>query len=313
MQIPYFRPPPIDYSKIEPKIGAIVDSRVYTKGMYRDLLEDELQEYLGVDHVIATSSGTSALWIAMRVMRQIYHTSHISMPVFNWQSDRIAAESAGYWIRYEDIDPYTWLRNAIREIDYDSYLALDTFGSVDNHYYPVNTIYDATHSLGAKGVGSRGIAECFSMAATKMVPSGEGGFITTNDHHFAQRCAELSDMCSRLPEISCVVALEYLSHLDERMFEKREVAAYYRKHLPYRFQEIPHDSTHSKICFTCDNSEELIKRAASAGVECRKYYKPIVHLPILGRSASSVYDRIVCLPAWSGVDVGIVVDALNIG
>jgi len=306
--IPYFRPPRIAFSEIGPKIRHIVDSRIYTKGRHLDMLEDELQAYLNVDHMIACSSGTSALYIAMRVMRQMQRTKRILIPVFNCQSDMVAAESAGCWIEYTDIDPDTWLTDTTHNRGYDSCLALDTFGSVDTNDYDANTIYDATHSLGAKGVGSRGVAECFSLAATKPVTAaGEGGFITTNDRDFAQRCAELRDLCARITEIQCVVALEYLHRLDELLAEKRRVAAYYRKHLPYQFQKIPRDSTHSKICVLCDNSEEVIRRAAAAGVECRKYYKPLADLAY----SMSVYDRIVCLPAWAGVDVARVVEAIT--
>lgn len=306
--IPYFKPPQIDYYAIEPRIRGIVESRAYTKGMYRDMLEDELQEYLGVDHVIATSSGTSALWIAMRVMRKNrLADEHIAIPAFNWQSDRIAAESAGYKIAYVDIDPDTWLA-VPRHGPVDAHLALDTFGSVDTNDHPANTIYDATHSLGAKGVGSRGLMECFSLAATKPVSAGEGGFITTNDRYLAQRCADLRDACARIPEMSCVLALEYLHRLDEILTEKRRIAAYYRKHIPHQFQEV-HESTHSKICFLCNNSEEIITRAAAAGAECRKYYKPLADLPY----SEYVYGEIVCLPAWAGVDVERVVEAVRRG
>jgi len=307
IRIPYFRPPPIAFSEIEQRLMGIVESRVYTKGRYLGILEDELQEYLGVDHVIATSSGTSALWIAMRVMRKNrLADEYIAIPAFNWRSDRIAAESAGYEIVGVDIDPDTWLPIPRRGF-VDACLALDTFGSIDRQDYRGQFIVDATHSLGVKGVGSRGVAECFSMAATKPVSAGgEGGFITTNDRDFAQRCAELRDMCARIPEVSCVIALEYLHRLDELLSEKRRIAAYYRKHLPYQFQEIQHDSTHSKICFLCDNSEEVIRRAAKNGVECRKYYKPLYDMPY----SRSVYDRIVCLPSWSKVDVSHVVAAI---
>lgn len=307
VQIPYFRPAPIAFSEIEQELRGIVDSRVYTKGEHRDFLEASLSNYLGVDHVIVTGSGTAALWIAMRVMQQTYRGEYILMPTFNWQSDSIAAESAGYKTIYVDIDPDTWLPVQRRGF-VDAYLALDTFGNIDTNDYPEDrTVYDATHSLGAKGVGSRGIAECFSMAATKMVPAGEGGFITTNNHDFAQKCAELRDLCSRIPEMSCVVALEYLSHLDEMLKEKKKIAEYYRKHLPYKFQNIWNDSTHSKICFLCDNSTELIARAAKNGVECRKYYKPLHDMP----RSNATYDMIVCLPAWVGVPVGAVVKAIN--
>jgi dTDP-4-amino-4,6-dideoxygalactose transaminase len=297
MQIPYFRPPYANYSEIEPKIQEIVDSRVYTKGAYRSLLEARLSHYLGVDHAITCASGTSALYIAMRVMRKNLADEHIAMPAFNWASDRISADAAGYKTVYVDIDPDTWLP-VPRHGYVDAHLALDTFGSIDRQDYRGSFIVDATHSVGIKGIWDRGLACCGSMAPTKNLTSGEGGFITTNDHDFALKCAELRDLCARLPEMSCVLAIESLSHLDDRIKEKRKIAAYYHKHLPYQFQEIPHDSTHSKICFLCDNSDELIAKAAAAGVECRKYYKPLWGMP----NSGAVYDRIVCLPAYVGVD-----------
>jgi len=51
----------------------------------------------------------------------------------------------------------------------------------------------------------------------------------------------------------------------------------------------------------------VIKRAAAAGVECRKYYKPLTDMPY----SDYVYDHIVCLPAWAGVDVERVVEAVT--
>jgi len=308
MQVPYFRPPYVNYSEIEQALRGVVESRVYTKGKHRDMLEGELQERLGVDHAITCASGTAALWIALRALYHTYHPGYITMPAFNWRSDQIAVEAAGYRISWTDIDPDTWLSQI--QGGRGTFLALDTFGNVDTNDYPEDrTVYDATHSLGAKGVGSRGIAECFSMAATKPVTGGgEGGIITTNDRVFAHRCVELRDLCARIPEMSCVVALKYLSHLDEVVKAKCEIASYYRSHLPYQFQEIPHDSTHSKICFLCDESEELIARAAKNGVDCRKYYKPLV--PDCPNS-NDAYSRIVCLPAWVGVDPKAVVTAIQ--
>lgn len=308
MQVPYFRPPYVNYSEIETHLREIVDSRVYTKGVFRDRLEEALRERLNVNHAIACASGTAALWIAMRVMRQMYHCKYITMPAFNWGSDKIAAKAAGYRVEYVDIDPDTWLSEHWVPVA-SPHLTLDTFGSVDTSDCPGDMVVcDATHSLGAKDVGSRGIAECFSMAATKPVTGGgEGGIITTNDRVFAQRCVELRDLCARIPEMSCVVALEYLLHLDDMLAEKKKISDYYRKHLPYKFQEITHDSTHSKICFLCDNSEKLIARADKNGVECRKYYKPLCDMS----NANYVYDHIVCLPAWIGVDPQAVVNAIQ--
>jgi len=307
--IPYFRPLSIDYERIVPRIKDVINSRVYTKGCYRDELEDSLAEYLLVDNVVVTSSGTSALFIAMRILRQMYGDERIVIPAFTWGSVEESAIMAGYKIVWTDIDEKTWLP---RDIDNntDAVLGHDTFGSLDDNDYPENCVIDATHSVGIddRWAWDRGMACCGSMAGTKMITAaGEGGFIASNTQHFAWKCRELRDLCARITEIQCVFALEYLSHLDGVVEAKREISDCYRKHLPYQFQEIPHDSTHSKICFLCDNSDELIARAAAAGVELRKYYEPLADLPV----SRSVYDRIICLPSWSGVDVEGVVRALQ--
>lgn len=307
IQIPYFRPPYANYQEIEPKIRDIVDSRTYTKGAYRSLLEARLSHYLGVDHVITCASGTAALHIAMRIMlKNDTADERIAMPAFNWASDRIAADAAGYRTVYVDIDPDTWLAVPRQGYYVGAHLALDTFGSIDRQDYREPFIVDATHSVGIKGIWDRGLACCGSMAPTKNLTSGEGGFITTNDRDFALKCACLRDLCARIPEMNCVIALESLSNLDYRIKEKKKIAAYYRKHLPYQFQEVE-ESTYSKICFLCDNSTELIARAAAAGAECRKYYEPLLDMP----NSSSVYDRIVCLPAWSDVNAAAVVEKLR--
>ncbi len=310
MQIPYFRPLPIDYKEIEPRIKEVIDSRVYTKGCYRDELEASLADYLQVNNVVVTSSGTSALYIAMRVLRQMNGGERISVPAFTWRSVEYAAQAAGYKIVWNDIDEKTWLP---RDIDnnIDAVLGHDTFGSLDIGEYPEDaTIYDATHSVGIndRWAWDRGMACCGSMAGTKMITAaGEGGFITSNNQYFARRCGEVRDLCARISEIQCVFALEYLDHLDEIVKAKSEIASYYRKNLSmYQFQ-LYKKSTHSKVCFLCDNSDELIAKAATSGVELRKYYKPLdLFLP----NSNAVYSRIVALPAWAGVNMKQVVEAV---
>lgn len=310
MQVPYFRPLPIDYEKIEPLVKGVVDSRVYTKGHYRDELEDSLADYLHVNNVVVTSSGTSALFIAMRILQQMYGDERIAIPAFTWGSVEDAAIMAGYKIMWTDIDEKTWLPLDL-DNNTDAVLGHDTFGSLDDNDYPENCVIDATHSVGIddRWAWDRGMGCCGSMAGTKMITAaGEGGFITSNNQYFARKCGELRDLCARITEIQCVFALEYLSHLDEVVKAKREIASYYRKHLPvYQFQ-LYKNSTHSKVCFLCNNSGEIIERAAAAGVECRRYYKPLSwECP----NANDVYSKIVCLPAWAGVNAKRVADALR--
>ena len=316
-KIPYFQPPRLETKKVLPQIEEIINTRMYTKGIHRDDLETQLSEYLGVDHVITTSSGTMAIFIGLSTLKKIYRYHHVGLPAFNWGSDALACKMANFEITYIDIDRDTWLIDKNYEpykirgpYDIDLILDLDTFGShsdlCDHTNMPL--LMDSTHSLGNKGV-ARGLLECFSLAATKPVTACEGGFITTNNPEIAKKAIELRDMTSRLPEISCVIALEYLKQLPENIKAKRATAQYYRSHLPFQFQKIEHDSTYSKVCFLCDSEEEskaIIKAVKS--VECRKYYKPLV----TGlKNADDVYSRIVCLPAYVGVDAKRVVEAIE--
>ena len=319
-KIPYFQPPYLEAKKVLPQIEQIINTRVYTKGIHRDDLETQLSEYLGVDHVITTSSGTMAIFIGLSALKKIYRYHHVGLPAFNWGSDALACKMANFEITYIDINRDTWLIDKNYEpykirgpYDIDVILDLDTFGShsdlCDHTNMPL--LMDSTHSLGNKGVGSRGLLECFSLAATKPVTACEGGFITTNDPKIAKKAIELRDMTSRLPEISCVIALEYLRQLPENIKAKRATAQYYRSHLPFQFQKIERDSTFSKVCFLCESKEEseaIIKKAAEAGIECRKYYKPLVKGL---KNTDKVYDHIVCLPAWVGVDYKRVVEAIE--
>lgn len=311
-RIPYFQPPYLEVKQVIPKIEEIIDTRIYTKGIHRYNLEEALAEYLNVDHVITCSSGSMAIFIGLRTLKELEGYNTVCIPSFNWSSDRLATEMAGFEIIYADINPETWLMGNVPGA-VDLVMPVDTFGSrSDLHLeYSVPMLFDATHSLGGEGVGDRGLLECFSLAATKPVTAGEGGFIATNYRDIAKKATELRDMCSRLPEISCAIALEYLKNLDERIKAKREIAEYYRTHLPFQFQKIEYDSTYSKVCFLCESKEEsdaIIKKVAEAGIECRKYYKPLVEL----ENTDKVYDNILCLPAWVGVDYKQVVEAIKI-
>ena len=317
-EIPYFRPPYLKAKNVLPQIEEIINTRIFSKGIYKDKLENALKKYLPTDFIISCGSGTAGLFILLKAAKDVYKFKSIDMLSFTWPSDLISVKAAGFSkIHYCDIDSETWnsgenYPSSLLAVDQKSHLTLvqDTFGNIDNPDYE-NCIVDATHSLGAKNICGRGFGEVISLAPTKMVSGGEGGIITTNNPKIAKKAIEIRDMASRLPEISCVIALEYLRQLPENIKAKRAIAQYYRSHLPFQFQEIPYDSTHSKVCFLCagkEESEEIIKRGAREGIDCRKYYKPLVKGL---KNSNDVYSRIVCLPAYVGVDYKRVVSTIE--
>ena len=72
--------------------------------------------------------------------------------------------------------------------------------------YSLNIIEDATESLGSKYhgqmVGSLGHISCFSFNGNKLITSGGGGMIVTDNREWADRAREINPSSSRkLPPI----------------------------------------------------------------------------------------------------------------
>lgn len=55
-------------SEIDAAIKSVLESTVFIKGPDVRLLEEELQEYMGVKHVVSCANGTDALQLAIRVL-----------------------------------------------------------------------------------------------------------------------------------------------------------------------------------------------------------------------------------------------------
>ena len=64
MPVPLSRPPVDD--EIKAAVLAAIDSRRYILGPESRAFEQEFARYTGVRHAVLTSSGTAALWMALK-------------------------------------------------------------------------------------------------------------------------------------------------------------------------------------------------------------------------------------------------------
>ncbi len=164
-------------------------------------------EYHGVRNAVATSSCTTSLFIAAKVLG-IGEGDKVIVPTITWQSTANIVEQLGATPLFADVDRHTM------NIDLSSVerLFLDHGKSIkaiipvhhsglpaeiesidaiaDSHNVPV--IYDAAHavfsSYDGKMVGGFGKMSCFSFYATKNLTTGDGGIITTDDDELAEHC-----------------------------------------------------------------------------------------------------------------------------
>ena len=116
--------------------------------------------------------------------------------------------------------------------------------------YNLYVIEDAAEAPGAlykgKKVGSLGDAACFSFYANKIITTGEGGMITTDDEEVAKKARNLKNLAYgkidrfkhenigfnyRMSNIQAAIGYAQLLKIDELIEKKRKIAATYTKYL----------------------------------------------------------------------------------
>jgi len=233
---------------------------VSSKGKFVDQFEENFASYVGARHAIAVSSGTAALHLALAAL-DIQPGDEIIMPTFTMIACANVAKYLGAKPVLVDSEISTWNidPNKIEEKITDktkAIMAVHIYGHPADmdpimkiaKKYGLYVIEDAAEAHGAeyKGrkVGSIGDVGCFSFYANKIITTGEGGMITTNDDRIAEKVRKLRDQGYnlsmrkwlihdvvgynyRLTNLQAAVGLAQLERIEEFVNKHRENAYYY--------------------------------------------------------------------------------------
>ncbi|GLL02143.1 DegT/DnrJ/EryC1/StrS family aminotransferase [Dactylosporangium matsuzakiense] len=298
-------------------LGEVLASGALTKGPQLTALEREIAEFLGVGHAVAVASGSAGLMLALRCLGV---SGNIIMPSFTFMATAHAAVWNGLTPLFVDIDPDTLtvapdsvsaaLRagaGAVMPVHVSGTPA-DTANIMDlagRHNVPV--IIDAAPAFGARYpdgrlVGTKGLAEIFSLSPTKSFTAGEGGIVATNDGHFAAELrvareygnpgdfdSAMVGTNGRMPELSAALARRNLARLDDVLDARRRLVARYRQALScvagLRFQRVPAgaSSTFKDLSLTVSaeqfglDRDTFARALAAEQIPTRQYFDPPVH------------------------------------
>jgi dTDP-4-amino-4,6-dideoxygalactose transaminase len=181
----------------------VLDSGILTQGPRVAAFEVAFAKMAGVKYAVATSSGTTALHVALLV-HGIRPGDEVITTPFTFIASANSILYVGARPVFADIDPGTFNIDP-RQIEAaitprtKAVLPVHLFGLpadmdpimeiADKHRLVI--IEDACQSHGAeykgKKVGSFGTG-CFSLYPTKNITSAEGGMVTTNDAEIAENC-----------------------------------------------------------------------------------------------------------------------------
>jgi perosamine synthetase len=198
-----------------------------------DKFEAMLSEYTGAKHVIATCSGTAALYAALWMFND---RQYAYMPNYTFRATKSAATENNLECSYADIEERT--------------LGIDSFWNVASKCINVPVwvfgmpftmrrgtsilmIEDAAEALGTfvdgKHAGTFGEAGILSFNGNKILTTGGGGAVLTDDAELAQNIREFITRGFNLsmPALNAALGLSQMERIEETIAKKREIAHTY--------------------------------------------------------------------------------------
>ena len=324
---------------------------ISSTGKYIKRFEDAFADFCQVKHAVSCSNGTTALHLALMALG-VAPGDEVIVPTLTFVATANAVTFCGGQPIFVDADQETWNIDPSR---IEEKITPRTKGIIVVHLfgYPVNmdpvlaiarrrglfVLEDAAQAHGAeyKGqrVGSLGDIATFSFFGNKIVSTGEGGMVVTNDSDMAAKINLLKNHGMdpnrrywhaiigynyRMTNVAAAIGLAQIEKVDWQLARRREVVSRYQevlagvegltwqiekgwaKHVWWMFSVIVANT------YTVSR-DEIIARMQVRGIETRPVVYPLHQLPPYAASvagqefpiANGIASRGINLPTWAGL------------
>jgi perosamine synthetase len=326
--------------------SGLLTNASYEGGKFVKEFESKLKAKVGTKHAIAVSSGTAALHTSL-VAYGIGPGDEVIVPAFTFEATANVVLACGAKPVFADIkedynvDPRDVKRKvskktrAIIPVDVYGYPAdLDEVREIADKV-SAKVIEDAAESLGAeyrgRPAGKTDHSGCFSLYATKVITSGEGGAITTDDDEFADRVrlvrnhgmqagydTKVLGFNYRMPEMAAALASVQIDRLDAyvaaRTRNARTITEKISSLKGVELRQLSGDRKHVWYLYTvflAKKRDEVMKRLRAKGVGATAYWEtPVNRMPLYKRlgfaglelpMSVSAAGHVLSLPVHPGV------------
>jgi len=315
--------PQIGEEELKNVMEAVKSGWVSSKGPYIEEFERRFSNYIGVRHGIATSSGTTALHLAL-VALGIGRGDKVLIPSLTFIAVANAVTYTGAEPIFIDSHPEYWCIDPSKieeKIDdqtkaiivvhlYGHPCHMDEIMRIAEDHR-LHVIEDCAEAHGAehKGrkVGSFGIVSCFSFYGNKIITTGEGGMCLTNNEELAEKMRILRDhgmnpdkkywhdvigFNYRMTNIQAALGVAQLKKIDRSINQKRKIAVTYKKLLQDLSAVTPApEMPWAKNVYWLYSvlvkkalRDKIIEHLGRQGIESRPFFYPIYILPPYKRS-----------------------------
>jgi perosamine synthetase len=236
----------------------VTSSWVSSIGKYIPRFEEDFAHFCGTQYGIATCNGTTALHLALAVSG-IGQGDEVIVPSLTFVATANAVVYTGAKPVFADSEPRTWnidpddigrkvtprTRAIIPVHLYGHPADMDAINTIA-HKHNLVVIEDAAEAHGAmyrgQRVGKLARIAAFSFYGNKIITTGEGGMLTTDDDELAEKARALRDHSMspterywhpiigynyRLTNIQAAIGVAQMERIEEFLARKRAIAAMY--------------------------------------------------------------------------------------
>ena len=308
-------------------VGEVIKSGWITQGQKVIDFENLVAGYIGTKYGVATNSCTSGLHLSMRILG-IKPGDRVICPSFTCMATANAIHMASAEPQFADIDPLTYnldpqsVEQAITPETKGILLVHQIGLPADREAFEaiarkhgIVLVEDGACSFGAyyngKPLGAGSQATSYSFHPRKMITTGEGGMIVTDNLEFAEKAralrstgASISDLERhkakgvlvqkyhesgynyRLTDMQAAVGIVQMSRLSEMLRQRKEQAEFYDKQFAdlegIEVPRVPSYATHSyssyciRVTKKCRKTRDaILHEMARRGVSCRTGIQPL--------------------------------------
>ena len=339
---------------------------ISSAGAFVNSFEDKVKDFVGAKYGIACMNGTAGLHIA-QILLGIGEGDHVLAPNITFVATLNAIKYSGATPILIDIDANNWQmdlglleqyleQNTEFKTTKSGTYCFDTttnkrvraimpvhvlgnIGDMDrllsiSKKYHLDIIEDSTEALGAtfknKHAGTFGKIGVFSFNGNKIISTGGGGVIVTDDQAIAKKARHLTTQAKisamdyihdeigynyRLVNVLAAIGVAQMETFNATLQSKASMDRFYRKHLnnvgDIKFQQIP-DGTHPNgwlFTFRTSKMRQLLAYLNSNGVQARPFWMPMNQLEMFKKDiyitnanvSATVYDTSISIPSSTGI------------
>lgn len=304
-------------------IEVIRSGWISSQSPYVRRFEEEFAEWLGIRHAIAVSNGTVALHLALLalgvgsgdevIVPDLTFASPANMVILTGARPVFVDVTREYWC----IDPTEFKRKITERTKavivvhlYGNPADMDEILEIarENNIY---VIEDSAEALGAeyksRKVGTFGDLATFSFYANKVITTGEGGMVVTNNDELVDKIKLMRDhgmrprywhitlgFNYRMTGLQAAIGIVQLKKADKLLRKKRAIAKIYEEIL----NDVPGIELHPSMQWAkpsywlysiiinkrCKYArDDLMKELKKRGIDTRRFFYPLHIMPAFSR------------------------------